>query len=541
MKILFIIPSNINSATGRYVNLVAKELLEHGFETSIVCSDGSTGRLAGVHYLSFEPQVRVDDPDLLAKICALRPDAVFLAGCRLFTTYLGKFCSQYWGAKIFIQHEDPDAPVFQKRLKHFDTSAFKPWLKDVLSDEKTSGTPSEYIKYSRAALTSRSLNPWFECFSYAYCMFNAAGHFAISPAMSEYLSECYGITSRVLPPVVDVSDSLKLFRFQAPLRKPADRIKIALGGGIYEYDHSFTTFLRAFAALDKQIRGRIDLTVFGRWWRDIEDLIDLKRADLSNIKLFKKPDDFLYDTLIGNADIFAVPSCESNFSRLRFPSRIAKPMLMGKNILVHRSIATKPLVGGANVHTYQGEGIEEVSASLACMFEGFLSGATHDLSNEAREFALSYFDHKPASMLVAQAFWLNSKSSEPVVQPVSIDPQINWIDRWFSENKVDGECISDYGFFYSTEGTLDCAEDFVFGTNKPLFKLDERCILGEFNILYEENDELAGVVCEKKHQVNAVITKVRKVKCDKSEYANEYVIRDDFDLTNIYYLYTLKL
>ena len=129
----------------------------------------------------------------------------------------------------------------------------------------------------------------------------------------------------------------------------------------------------------------------------------LHKIDNKKIKIIDlgKPEDKEYLEILEACDIVCCPGFNDRFNRLRLPSRLVKPMMMGKPVITYRAGFGEYLEHEVNAILLKEDTLEEWSAVIE---RAFNSDSLETIGKNGQKFACANLDAKKVAQKVFKSF-----------------------------------------------------------------------------------------------------------------------------------------
>ncbi|GAA5124101.1 hypothetical protein GCM10023212_23420 [Luteolibacter yonseiensis] len=398
IRILIVIPSARNGATGRYIQTLGESLLRLGCEVNVLAEGYCKPFDNGLKWRSYPFEGASLSPEVRADVIGFSPHIVYANGVRSRVQRAALEIIHLTGARLVMQSEDDDLQIYEIRQ---GTAAGKvlPLLdKPVITqDEIIHYLGAIDLKHSLSVFLDPSYDRWIEPVTRALCYRLASLHTAIWHPFAQRLAREYGVPTLVVPPVASKEDfnrtplsgeerDLVLARHGIS----SDRVVIFIGGALYNYSNEYAVFLTALniAATGTSTPlalvvtpGRSALPVAGMARERLHSTIEFASPDLA--------DDGDYMAMLKACDIVCSPGLPDTFNRFRLPSRLVKAMAMGKPILTCRCGFGESLEHGVNAFLMDGDSPTAWAAGIAASTEPETRAR---VGRNGKNYALANFD-----------------------------------------------------------------------------------------------------------------------------------------------------
>jgi hypothetical protein len=409
-KICFLIPSSINGASAIYILNLSRYLRDsHSVASLIITETKPTGFDPAIPPQSMEDNIyhytlmsgSTKEQLLVAStISEFDPRIVVCIGSRFKTDAVAFWAHFIYGLKIGKQFEDDDYMAYTTKSPVADKSIYA--LLDNCTPSFSKANASrlgETIEFAMQCLLDPNQYRWVEPWLRHYTYSRASLICGIWEQNLDYILQKFSPSvSCVLPPVSshEKIEELKIARANVDRLSlcksvgldPASRL-VFLGGTVYDYTDEFTIFLKALASLDEAVASSISIIfVQGRTNIKIADAL-LSCPIKCSHHILHKPTDTQYDQWLVAADCLAAPGDESQFNRLRLPSRLVKGMLIGIPVYTYSVGFGSYLKDGYNALLTTGSNPSEWAESFARISN---VEAMNEIGQRGREFAEAHFD-----------------------------------------------------------------------------------------------------------------------------------------------------
>ena len=354
LKVMFVIPSPRNGATGINCQKYALELRKLGVQSQIYAEGNHYGDNDGISWNRIRFDGKRLDPGTRKKIVSFNPDIVYLWGCRTKPQRAALEALVLTDAKLVLHYEDDDEQVFKSKNPEQDSSNLKS-IDGLLLDESTQKKLfSDFnVMHLLNVIRDVSYDRWVDPILRHVCLNLSAGYTGIWKPFTEELQQTFKKKSLLLPPVFmreqlpqPSSSSLRDSLCRKYSIDPASVI-IFINGNIYTYSDEFKVFLQYLSVLSSGYSRNIHLMFISK--TDEQKQIFKESYDGSyGVTILENLNDYNYQYVMMGADLMASPGLNDTFTKYRVPSRFVVPMACGKPVLVHRAGFGESLVQGEN-------------------------------------------------------------------------------------------------------------------------------------------------------------------------------------------------
>jgi glycosyltransferase involved in cell wall biosynthesis len=409
VRILFVIPSPRMGATGRYMQILAEELVRQG-AAAMVLADGETPVSEnGVQWLSLEFSGSFLAPGLRRKISLFEPNIVYENGVRSRAQRAALEAVYLTGAHFAMQSEDDDVQIHGSR--HGDEAA-----ENLTMLDKASVEPDDISRFlggmdwghSLKVLQNPAHDRWVEPLLRAACYHLAEAHTAIWHPFAQRLEGQYGKPTLVVPPVcgeeyfsLEPQGEAQRERLLDGFQIPADCTVFFLAGAIYTYSEEFRTFLSAMNFAAEQATRPLCLVLSGRGWKQASRIAKEELSPKIVFRNLEEPNDARYLKMLQAADIVCSPGIEDDFTRYRLPSRLVKAMAMGKPILTAQWGFGESLRNGVNAFLTQGKRAEDWAPTILAAMD---ARKREEVGRSGKVFAEANFRPGPVGAKLLELF-----------------------------------------------------------------------------------------------------------------------------------------
>ncbi len=398
LKILIVLPSGRNGATGRYIRHLAAALVDLGCEM-MVLAEGNCPRLdSGVRWLKMEFEGSLLASSLLRKIVKFDPDFVYLNGYRSRSQRAALEAIMLTGARLAMQSEDDDIQVHRHRR-----SAEAAELLGTLDRPKlTTAEIAGFLKnhdwnHSLHVLLDPRFDRWVDPILRTLCYRMACVHTGIWHPFAERLAREYAVPTLVVPPVASAADFERIpmtpQERDTTLRRygidPAATV-IFIGGALYSYSDEFAIFLTALSLAAREPAANFALVVAsGRSSLPLARMAADRLGSSVSFTDLGTAADVAYLEMLKACDVVCSPGLPDDFNRYRLPSRLVKAMAMAKPILTCRCGFGESLEHGHNAFLMDGADPAAWVAPIALAHD---AATRCQVGKRGRDFARENFD-----------------------------------------------------------------------------------------------------------------------------------------------------
>lgn len=377
LRILMILPSLREGATGLYTQILARSLTRIGCEV-MVLAEGKAASLED--RVAWQPLVfhgALLASSVREAVVAFSPHIVYENGVRSRSQRAALEILTFCDARLAMQSEDDDVQIYETHHGKAAAEALTLIDKPVLTlDDITRYLQVIDLKHSLNVFLDPSFDRWVEPITRALCYRLASLHTAIWKPFEKRLADEYGMPTLVVPPVASKADFERIMpdreERRAMLQRhgiDSNRVVIFIGGALYSYSDEYAVFLDALNLTVEKTAASIALVVtpnrsglpIGRMAREkLHPDISFSDSDLS--------DDAAYMEMLKACDVVCSPGLPDTFNRFRLPSRLVKAMAMAKPVLTCRCGFGESLEHGVNAFLMDGSDPEQWAGAIAdCM------------------------------------------------------------------------------------------------------------------------------------------------------------------------------
>lgn len=396
-NILMVVPSGRMGASGRYMQNLAEGLIRLGSKVLILSEGKTVSTVNGVNWATIEFDGALLSKRLRAEITRFSPDVVYMNGVRTRAQRVSLEAVALTGATLVNQSEDDDLDVFIDKYPDGDVGHLASLDKPVISiDEFVKFIGLNNWEHTLKVLADPGYDRWIEPILRMLTNRLASAHTAIWSPFANRLAGEYGKPTLVVPPVAGRFDfdrqpatAVERDRILARHGIDSERVVFFVGGSIYRYSNEFQVFLRALNILSQSVDQPIALVVAGRSSLPVDRILEETLRPTIQLKHLVAPPDPVFIELMRASDICCNPGLENGFNEYRLPSRLVKPMAMGKAVLTCRIGFGASLKHGVNAIVTEGND----PAAWAKQMETALSGEKRAvIGMGAKRFAIEHFD-----------------------------------------------------------------------------------------------------------------------------------------------------
>ena len=361
IRILFILPNPRFGASGRYTQVIAKELQKRGCEC-MVLTEGEAWFESGVEWLPLAFKGPFLSPEIRHRISQFDPHIVYENGVRSKAQRAALEVVYLTGARLVMQSEDDDVQMHLQRHGEEVRS-------NLIQLDKTPVTTEEISVFLKTVDWDHSLNVlqnplydrWVEPVMRATCYHLASAHTAIWHPFAERLEKQYKKPVVVVPPVCEdscfegclVEKSMRAGVLKS-LSIPEDCTVFFVAGAVYNYSQEFFNFVKALNLAQAKSSKSLALVVSGKGNKQTTiDAVEGLSPHIHYVNL-GNANDKTYTKILKAADIICSPGICDDFNLYRLPSRLVKAMAMGKPVLTANWGFGASLQNGVNAFITQG-------------------------------------------------------------------------------------------------------------------------------------------------------------------------------------------
>ncbi len=363
LKILIVLPSGRDGASGRYVRHLSIALVALGCEVMIL-AEGNCPRLdAGVRWRKLEFEGSRLSSTLRSAILGFAPDFVYLNGFRSRSQRAALEAVALTGARFAMQSEDDDIQVHRHRRSEQAATL----LGTLDHPRLTTSEIAAFLKnhdwdHSLHVLLDPGFDRWVEPLLRILSHRLACLHTAIWHPYAERLAREYAVPTLVVPPVAAAADferipMTSLERAAVLQRYGIDPVAtvIFIGGALYSYSDEFARFLIALDLATREPAAHFALVVTsGRSSLPLARMAAERLGSSVSFTDIGTAADAVYMEMLQACDVVCSPGLPDDFNRYRLPSRLVKAMAMAKPILTCGCGFGESLVHGGNAFLMDG-------------------------------------------------------------------------------------------------------------------------------------------------------------------------------------------
>lgn len=409
LKICFVIAGGRWGATGRYIQYLAWYMQKKGADIFVLCEGQCKNNYSGVKWR----QIKFDNYFLSQKIKQeineFNPDIIYENGVRTIPQRAAlelKIANS--NAKLVVQNEDDDLQIFQEKYNLRDLESI------IMLDKKDISIKDICIFLEKNnwektinILMDPSFDRWIDPILRIIFYRMADLHTAIWYPLADYISTTFNKKTIIVPPVLPFDRFCKMESHETKeswLNKygiSQNDTNIFLPGTIYSYSNEFKIFIDAINMISNI---RIHYNIFLMTKGNEMACKEIKRLVNKNFKIIDlgRPSDEEYNNCLYFSDIICCPGVNDRFNKMRLPSRLVKPMMLGKVIITYRSGLGESLTDDYNCYLLQGDTAIEWAKTL----EHALTDTEHHvyIGENARTFAKNNFDAQMVSDKLIKEF-----------------------------------------------------------------------------------------------------------------------------------------
>lgn len=407
LRVLMVIPSARWGATGRYFQVLAMEMQKLGAEVMVLAEAKEDRVYENVTWLKLDFEGIRLSAALREKIARFSPHIVYENGVRTRAQRAALEIMYLTKAKLALQSEDDDIQVYLTRHPSANPELIALLDKPMIArDDLLKFITMNDWGYTLKVLMEPEFDRWIDPVIRALCYHCSSLNTAIWHPFARRLEREYGAPTMVVPPVADPreisEEKLRAYR-QGRLDgvKPGNLVMF-LGGSIYDYSPEFEIFLKALNLLCRSEENYgLTLIVSGKGRGDVSQLgREILDARIQFINL-ETPNDDVYMKHLVLADVICSPGLPDRFNEYRLPSRLVKPMLMGKAVLTTRIGFGESLEHGENAILIDGETPEAWAQAMRLVFD---QDALLKMGQNGKAFASKHFNPQKVAAELLENF-----------------------------------------------------------------------------------------------------------------------------------------
>jgi capsular polysaccharide export protein len=401
LRILFILPSGRSGATGRYIQVLAEELMERGAEVCILADGDVPAKKPGKpDWRKLEFSGRRLAPEIRRAVLDFSPDWVYLNGVRTRAQRAALEAVALTGARLAMHSEDEDVSLHA--LNHGREAADRMAALDKAAPAL--GEVAEFLRrndweHTLQVFSNPDWDRWTEPVLRAACQHLAKLHTAVWYPFAERLKKNFGVPVMVVPPVGSKEDFEGILLDDQERRQAleavgisADDLVLYVAGTIYSYSAEFEVFLKSCALASQEIDKTMAVVVSGRSELPLEALAQHHLPREVRFVNLQKPTDAVYTRFLKIADVVCSPCLPDVFNRYRLPSRLVRAMAMGKPVLTGKWGFGESLENGKNAFLTEGDNPQDWSRAILAAADSHKRAVVGRLG---REFAEANFRAGP--------------------------------------------------------------------------------------------------------------------------------------------------
>ncbi len=398
LRILIILPSARQEASGRYIQTLAWSLCRLGCKVMVLAEGKCPTVENGVRWCSLAFDGLGLAKNVREMITSFKPDIVYESGVRTRAQRAALEIMVLTGARLAMQSEDDDVQVYEthhgKAAAEILTLIDKPQL---TLDDITRYLAAIDLNHSLNVLLDPRHDRWVEPITRALCYRFASLHTAIWIPFEARLAREYERPTLVVPPVASAADYVRLpataderAEILGQMGIEGIRVVYFIGGSLYSYSDEYAAFLDALNQVVAKSSQSIALVVasarsslpIARMARE-RLLPEIAFADIG------RANDSDYMKMLKACDVVCSPGLPDTFNRFRLPSRLVKAMAMAKPVLTCRHGFGESLEHGVNAFLMDGTD----PAAWADAIESSLDTEKRiEIGNAGQDFARLHFD-----------------------------------------------------------------------------------------------------------------------------------------------------
>ena len=355
IRILFVLAGGRWGATGRYIQYLAWYLQKEGAKVLVLCEGGTKSNYSGVEWRQIKFKDIGLDLTLVNEIKDFSPNIIYENGVRTIPQRAAlQLKVMFPDARLVVQNEDDDIQVFEKKypeesIKHL-TMLDKPKIEiNEISEFLKSVNWDRAIKTLCNPYYDRWIDPILRILFYR----KADLFTSIWYPLGEELKKKFEKQYLVVPPVLPFDKYSKVGN-STEIRKKVnnknalleDDLIVFLPGTIYEYSDEFTMFISVLNKL--RLDRRVAIFLMSKGNPSVKKLISQVYNESIKIIDLGKPEDSEYLDILIACDLVCCPGFNDRFNKLRLPSRLVKPMMMGKPVITYKTGFGESLKDGEN-------------------------------------------------------------------------------------------------------------------------------------------------------------------------------------------------
>lgn len=345
-RLLIVHPSGCTGGSGYYLQELAYNLQQLGWEVQVLCEGTARPTIHGVRWFKLQFQGPKLSPFLAEKIIRFNPTHIMQVGVRTKPMRAAIEALYLSSNSIFIvQAEDDEESVF---YKHYPSP--KPALIELLDKpEVTEDELKEFlVELNITELIKVIKEPdyyrWVEPLLRVLCYKLAHSFSCIWYPMAERLENKFEKPSFILPPIVNFQeyselrlDESRKFELLSEISLPKDVYILFINGTIYDFSDEFERFIDGIALAASNTNRKIALIVSGRS-RSKEKFQYAKKIleGKAYFRSLKVPDDKSYNEYMLLSDLICAPGHNDVFNKYRLSSRLVKAIAIKKPILTYK-------------------------------------------------------------------------------------------------------------------------------------------------------------------------------------------------------------
>jgi|GEM_PF-2331069 len=398
LRILIVLPSARQEASGRYIQTLAWSLCRLGCEVMVLAEGKCPEVENGVRWCSLAFDGLRLAKTVRSTVAAFGPDIVYESGVRTRAQRATLEIMILTGARLAMQSEDDDVQVYEthhgKAAAEILTLIDKPQL---TLEDITHYLSAIDLNHSLNVLLDPRHDRWVEPVTRALCYRLASLHTAIWLPFEARLAREYGRPTLVVPPVASAADFERLpataderAEILGRMGIGAIRVVYFIGGSLYSYSDEYAVFLEALNRVSAKSGRSVALVVasarsslpIARMARE-RLLPEIAFADIG------RANDSDYIEMLKACDVVCSPGLPDTFNRFRLPSRLVKAMAMAKPVLTCRHGFGESLEHGVNAFLMDGTDSEGWADAIELSLD---ADRRSGIGNAGQQFARLHFD-----------------------------------------------------------------------------------------------------------------------------------------------------
>lgn len=414
LRILFVLAGGRWGATGRYVQELAWYLQKEGAKVLILCEGGTGSSYAGVEWRQIKFEGIGLGKSLLDEVKNFNPNIIYENGVRTVPQRAAlQLILMFNDAKLVVQNEDDDIQVFETKYPRGSVDHLTMLDKSTIAAEDL----EQFLKnYDWGTFARMIQDPYYDRWIdplLRIIFYKKADLFtAIWYPLGQELEKKFSKSFIVVPPVLPYDKYSKMGANATVRQKLIEKRNLAsnslivfLPGTIYQYSNEFSLFVDVLNA----IKLKREVNIFLMSKNNANVIEQLHKIDNKKIKIIDlgKPEDKEYLEILEACDIVCCPGFNDRFNRLRLPSRLVKPMMMGKPVITYHAGFGEYLEHEVNAILLKEDTLEEWSAVIE---RAFNSDSLETIGKNGQKFACANLDAKKVAQKVFKSFLALSRN-----------------------------------------------------------------------------------------------------------------------------------